>query len=113
MECTLCKRQYTDKSETAFNIKLNNHRNDVHKTNTPEVDQHFRLPGHNFNRHAKFTLIEQLNNTEIDKELLTFTLKKCEDFWIHKLKTLKPHGFNAEFNFPNPESFCIFSTNIS
>ena len=23
-------------------------------------------------------------------------MKKQEDFWIHKLKTLKPHGFNSE-----------------
>ena len=38
---------------------------------TQEADQHFRLPGHNFNWHAKFTLLEQLNKTELDKELLT------------------------------------------
>ena len=23
--------------------------------------------------------------------------------WIHELKTLKPLGFNAELNFPNPK----------
>ena len=48
MECTLCNCQYTSKSETAFNIRLNHHHNDVHKTNMPEADQQFRLPGHNF-----------------------------------------------------------------
>ena len=53
----------------------------------PEADQHFRLPGRNFNRHTKFTLIKQLNNTELDKEL-TFRLKRHQDFWIDKLKTL-------------------------
>ena len=100
MECTLCKRQYTGISETAFNIRLNNHRNDVHKTNMPEADQHFRLPGHNFNRHAKFTLIEQSNNTEFDKELLTFGLKKRKDFWIHKLK----YGFNSDLISLTPKS---------
>ena len=46
---------------------------------------------------ARFTLIEQLNNTK----LLIFWLKKREDFWIYKLKALKPHGFNARANFPN------------
>ena len=102
IERTLCKRKYTFKSETAFNTRLNIHRNYVYKTNTPEEDQYFRLPGHNFNRHAKFTLLEQLNYTELNKELLTFRLKKREDFWIHKLKTLKSYGFNAELNFPNP-----------
>ena len=76
----------------------------------PSVDQNFKLPGHNFNRHAKFILIEKLNNTELQKDILTFRLKKHEDLWKHKLKTLKPHGFNAELNFPNPSNFCIFST---
>ena len=62
----------------------------------PEAEQHFRLPDHNLNRHAKCTLIEQLNNTELSKELPTFTLKIREDFWTHKLKALKSHGFNDE-----------------
>lgn len=45
--------------------------------------------------------MEQSNNTELDKELLTVRLKKLEDFWKHKLKTLRPHGFNAGLNFPS------------
>ena len=101
MECELCNKQYIGKSETTFNLRLNNHRKDVNKRNSLQADQHFQLPGHNFNKHAKFTLIEQLNDTNIDKELLKYR-KKREDFWIIKLKTLKPHGFNAEVNFPNP-----------
>ena len=36
---------------------------------------------------TRFTLIKQLNNTELDKEL-TFRLKRHQDFWIDKLKTL-------------------------
>ena len=63
-------KQYTGKSETVFNLRLNNHRKDVNKWNSLQADQHFRLPGHNFNKHAKFTLIEQLNDTNIEKELL-------------------------------------------
>ena len=31
MECTLCKKQYVGKSETSFDIRLNNHRKDVEK----------------------------------------------------------------------------------
>ena len=84
----------------------------TYKTNMLNADQCFGLPGHNFRWHEKSTLIVQLNNTELDKELLTFILKKHKDFWIHKLKTLKPHGYNAELNFPNPSNFCI-STGIS
>ena len=70
MECVLCNKQYTSKSETIFNLRLNNHWKDVNKRNSLQADQHFWLPGHNFNKHAKFTLIEQLNDTNIDKELL-------------------------------------------
>ena len=88
----LYNKQYTGKSETAFNLRLNK--------NLLQADQQFRLPGHNSNKHSKFTLIEQLNDTNIDKQLLKHRLKKREDFWIIKLKTLLPHGFNAELNFP-------------
>ena len=70
MECVLCNKQYTSKSETIFNLRLNNHWKDVNKRNSLQADQHFWLPGHNFTKHAKFTLIEQLNDTNIDKELL-------------------------------------------
>ena len=70
MECVLCKEQYTGKSETTFTLRLNNHQKDVNKQNSLRANQHVRLTGHNFNKHAKFTLIEQLNEINIDKELL-------------------------------------------
>ena len=56
---------------------------------------------HNFNQHAKFILIEQLGNINIDKDLVTLRLKKREYFWILRLKTLQPDGINAELDFPN------------
>ena len=49
MECTICRIQYTGKSETEFNIRLNNHRKDVNRQNARQADQHFKLPYHNFN----------------------------------------------------------------
>ena len=49
MECVLCNKQYTGKSETTFNLRLNNHRKDVNKRNSLQDDQHFRSHGHNFN----------------------------------------------------------------
>ena len=65
----MCVMQQTiaGKSETAFNLRLHNHRKDVDKQNSHQADQHFQLSGHNFNKHEKFTLIEQLNDTSIDK----------------------------------------------
>ena len=58
MECTQCKWQYMGKSETTFNIRLNNHCQDIYKTNTRKADKHFWLPAHIFSWHTNFTLIK-------------------------------------------------------
>ena len=68
MECRICRIRYIGKSETEVNIRLNNDRNDVNRQNAPQADQHFKLPNHNFNQHARFTLIKQLDNMKIDKD---------------------------------------------
>ena len=99
MECALCKVQYVGKAETGFNIRLNNHRKDVNNSKPIPTDLHFRKPGHSFNLHAKFTLIEQLSNMHTaDKETLRFRLTWREDFWIQKLETLTPKGLNKELS---------------
>ena len=41
MECVLSNKQYTAKSETAFNLKLDNHQKNVNKQNSLQADQHF------------------------------------------------------------------------
>ena len=69
-------KQYTGKSEKNFNFKTKNHQKDVNKQNLLQADQRFQLPGHNFHKHAKCTLIKHLNNINIDKELLKYRLKK-------------------------------------
>ena len=86
MECELCNKHYTGQSETTFNLRRNNHRKDVNKRNSLQADRHFRLHGHNFNKHAKFTLIEQLNDTNIVKELLKYRLKKVKTWGLYKTK---------------------------
>ena len=45
--------------------------------------------------------MEHLGNINIDKDLATLRLKKREGFWILRLKTLQPDGFNVELNFTN------------
>ena len=60
---------------------------------------HFKRPGHNFNKHAKFILIEQIDNiinTGIDT--IKIRMKRREDFWILNLDTLTPKGLNQELN---------------
>ena len=71
MECTLCKIQYAGKAKTPFNIQSNIHRKDANDNNPKAIPAsiHFKKPGHHFNKHAKFTLIQQINNkinTHID-----------------------------------------------
>ena len=83
MECTLCKIQYVGKTETPFNIRLNNHRKDANGNNPKAIPAsiHFKQPGHNFNKQTKFTLIEEINNTintDIDK--IKIKLKRREEF---------------------------------
>ena len=98
-ECILCNFQYVGKSETAFNIRLNNHRKDIKKRNTIEVCKHFNNNEHTFSKHVKFIITEQLRNiSSTPTETLKLRLKKRENFWITKLKTLIPYGFNQELN---------------
>ena len=101
MECAYCRVQYVGKAETAFNIRLNNHRKDVNNPKSIPADLHFRKPEpeHSFNLHAKFTLIEQLSNIHTtDTDTLKFRLKHREDFWIHKLEMLTLKRLNQELN---------------
>ena len=59
--------QYVGKSKTKFNIRLNNHRKDVTKKESIPASNHFEIERHNLNTHAKFILIEQLDQTHLGK----------------------------------------------
>ena len=94
MSCVLCTRyQYVGKFETPWNERLYNHRKDTKKMKSIPYDEHFRLTGYDFTKHAKFIIIEAL-----DKTTDTITLKEREDYWISRLKTHSPDGFNDQFN---------------
>ena len=82
MECTLCKKQYVVKSETSFNIKLNNHHKDVKKPDAILVCRHFEERNHVFSKHANFIIIDKLTNTTKSKYILRQTLIERENFWI-------------------------------
>ena len=101
IECTLCDyKPYVGKSEPPSNIRTNNHRADSAKENSIPVDKHFGQPGHNFTKHARITLIEQMRNTNKSKEEIRNILERREDFWIIKLDSMHPNGFNQSLNFP-------------
>ena len=77
MECCLCeKSQYVWRAD-----------------GTP-CDKHFQMPGHNFNTHAKFTIIEEVYNKSLSKLKIPSLLEHRVDFWILKLQTLSPQGLN-------------------
>ena len=90
MECIICNLQYVGKNETPFKIKLNNHRKDFEDPKAILADKHFQKNGHRFNEHARFTIIDRLTNTNLDKEILRERLIQRENFWAHqKLFILK------------------------
>ena len=60
--------------------------------------KHFQQESPNFNKHAKFTIIDQLKNTSKSKETLTQRLIERENLWILKLDTLYVKGFNMRLS---------------
>ena len=99
MECSICNKQYVGKTQTTLEKRINGHRSDVKCKNEPiAADKHFRLPGHEFDRETKFTIIEQAINKRDKSEMATF-LMSIEDTWILRLKTLATQGLNDQLNF--------------
>ena len=93
------KIQYVGKSETSFNIRLNNHRKDIKKPNAIEACKHFTNNQHIFSKHGKFIIIEQLRNMNTTAtETLKLRFKERKKFWTKKLKTLTPYDLNHELN---------------
>ena len=98
--CKLCPAyQYVGKFETTWSERLYNHRKDAKRTKSIPYDEHFHQPNHNFGNHARFIIIESLENqvnTTIDRR----RLEEREDFWVSRLQTTAPKGFNDKWNSP-------------
>ena len=52
-------------SETHFNLRLSKHRKVINNPKAIPACNHFKIHGHNFMKHAKFSITEEL--TEISK----------------------------------------------
>ena len=90
LECYICNIQYVGKSETPFNIRLNNHRKDI---------KHFKRHDHDFSNHGEIIIIEQLRNIRTTStDILEERLIQRENFWIMKLETLAPHALSQDLN---------------
>ena len=79
LECYICNIQYVGKSETPFNIRLNNHRTDVKNPNAIPTCKHFNRHDHGFNNHEKVIIIEQPRNIRTTS---TETLKENSETWF-------------------------------
>ena len=51
------------------------------------------MPGHNFNAHAKITIIKEVLNKSLLKLKIRTLLEHREDFWILKLQTLSSRHY--------------------
>ena len=102
MHCTKCNIQYVGKSEPTFEIRLNNHRTDAYNPNANKTIipacKHFHADDHDFNRDAKFTIVETIQDKNLPNKEKRSLLLKRENFWILLLKTLKPDGLNISLN---------------
>ena len=93
---------HVGKVETqSTNKRVNKHRNDVHHPDAISIDKHFSEPGHDFNRDFGIIVIEEVTKKDLTKEQTRALLLRREDFWIQKLATLEPSGFNEKLNFPS------------
>ena len=72
--------QYIGKSETSFNIRLNNHRKNFKKPDAILVCRHFQEKKHVFNKKAKFVIIDKLTNTTRSKDILLQRLIERKKF---------------------------------
>ena len=84
MEMILCKTQYHGKVETAFNLWLNNHRNDTKKPDLILAYKHCQQQG-NFHKHVKIIIIHKLEKSRNSN-------KKRSDGFINSSEN------NAEWN---------------
>ena len=97
IERRICKLQYVGKSDTAFNIRLNNHGNHIKRGFSGcELTEHFlhNFRTHNFDRDTKITIIEDIKQHEMHIERKKEIPRTREVFWQKKLMTLQPNGLN-------------------
>ena len=101
--CDKCNgKQYIGKVESQkAHRRINKHRNDTKREGSISIDQHFREQDHDFNKDFRIIIIEESSDRNMTREQVRHTLHKREDFWIKKLQTLEPNGFNDRLNFPS------------
>ena len=83
MECILCNKQYVGKAKTSFYMyKTEKSSKRCEKIDAIIAWRHFHQEYHNFNKYAKFTIIDQLTSTSKSKETLKQQLIERQKFGI-------------------------------
>ena len=97
IECNTYRLQYIGKSETGFNLRLNNHRNHIKKgVNSCELTEHFlhNVRSHNFDNDVTITVIEQIRKDYLTIDRKKELLRNREMFWQRMLNSIQPNGLN-------------------
>ena len=69
MECCLViNSEYIGKSEYSMTLSIDTHRNDVWRAHGPPCDKQIQNLEHQLNEHAKFTIIEKINNASLPRQ---------------------------------------------
>ena len=95
----ICNIQYVDKSETPFNIRLNNHRKDVKNPNAIPDCNYFIKHNHEFNNQE----IHHYRPTKKHTHTIKWGFKKNR-----KLETLVPHGLIQDLNWSHAMQMCHY-----
>ena len=93
MEYILCNKQFVWKAETSFNIRLNDHQKDVKKVDAMMACNHFQQESHNFKKHAKVTIIDQLTNSSKRKKNFHPATYQKGKFLDSKIRLAIPERF--------------------
>ena len=93
-----------------IHIRVSNDRNDIKNAPPIEAWTHFNNWNHIFHKQGKFILIGQLNNIKnTPTEVLKQRLKDNWNYWIKRLKTLGPFGFNKPLNWVHDMQYFFHS----
>jgi len=108
IKCHICRLQYIGKSQTAFNLRLNNHRNHIKKgVSSCELTEHFlrNTWTHDFDNNITITIIEQIKKDHLETNKKKKVLQDREIFWQRTLNSIQPNGLDRVFTQEPLESF--------
>ena len=90
--------QNIGKSEPPAHLRFNTYRYGITSTKGLLFDKHFNQPGHSFNEHACFTIIEQVYIANNNKDVTGQLWEDCKYFWMY-IQLFPPQ--TVEFNTPS------------